>query len=176
MRQLVDAARIGRFMTELGRASNAAARVYLTGGATAVLSGWRASTIDIDVRFEPEDDALLRAIAVLKESLEMNVELASPIDFIPVKQGWQDRSPFVARHGALFFHHFDPVAQALAKIERGHAQDLDDVTALIARGLVTPEALRAHFAAIEPDLYRYPAIDPASFRRAVNNVLRSLPE
>lgn len=174
MRELVDKARIDRFMRELGQASNAPARVYLTGGATAVLSGWRASTIDIDVRFEPEHDVLLRAIATLKESLHVNVELASPVDFIPVKPGWQDRSPFIARHGTLSFHHFDPVAQALAKIERGHAQDRVDVAALIARGLVTPETLRVHFAAIEPELYRYPAIDAASFRRTVEDVLRAL--
>jgi hypothetical protein len=173
MREAVDAARIGRFMAELGRATDATARVYLTGGATAVLSGWRASTIDIDVRLEPDHDALLRAIATLKESLQMNVELASPVDFIPVKPGWQDRSPFVARHGALSFHHFELVAQALAKIERGHAQDRVDVAALIERGLVTPEALRVHFEAIAPELYRYPAVDPASFRRAVEDVLRT---
>jgi hypothetical protein len=173
MREAVDAARIGRFMAELGRASDATARVYLTGGAMAVLAGWRASTIDIDVRLEPDHDVLLRAIATLKETLQMNVELASPVDFIPVKVGWQDRSPFIARHGALSFHHFDPVAQALAKIERGHAQDRVDVAALVARGLVTSEALRIHFAAIEPELYRYPAVDAASFRRAVEEILRA---
>jgi|SRR5579864_4793688 len=173
MREAVDATRIARFMAELGRATDATARVYLTGGATAVLSGWRVSTIDIDVRLEPDHDALLRAIATLKESLRMNVELASPIDFIPVRLGWQDRSPFIAGHGALSFHHFDPVAQALAKIERGHAQDRIDVAALMARGLVTPAALRLHFEAIAPELYRYPAIDPASFRRAVEDVLRA---
>ncbi len=27
-------------------------RMYLTGGATAVLEGWRESTVDVDVRFE----------------------------------------------------------------------------------------------------------------------------
>ena len=32
--------------------------IYVTGGATAVLEGWRGSTIDVDVRFEPESDAL----------------------------------------------------------------------------------------------------------------------
>jgi hypothetical protein len=159
-------------MAEFGRASDAMARIYFTGGATAVLSGWRASTIDIDVRLEPDHDALLHAIATLKESLRMNVELASPVDFIPVRPGWQDRSPFIARHGALSFHHFDLVAQALAKIERGHAQDRVDVAALIERGLVTSEALRAHFEAIAPELYRYPAVDPSSFRRAVEDVLR----
>jgi hypothetical protein len=35
-------------------------RIYLTGGATAVLEGWRASTVDIDLRLEPDIDSLLR--------------------------------------------------------------------------------------------------------------------
>jgi hypothetical protein len=30
----------------------------LTGGATAVLEGWRASTVDVDVRFDPHSQAL----------------------------------------------------------------------------------------------------------------------
>ena len=56
---------------------------------------------------------------------------------------------------------------AVAKIERGHSQDLDDVTQMLARGLVGRQELRARFDEIEPQLHRYPAIDPASFRRAV---------
>ena len=62
---------------------------------------------------------MFRAIPHIKESLQLNVELASPVDFIPVKAGWQDRSPFVAQEGRASFHHFDPYAQALAKVERG---------------------------------------------------------
>jgi hypothetical protein len=46
--------------------------------ATAVLLGWRGTTIDVDFVMRPEDDALLRAIPALKEELQINVELASP--------------------------------------------------------------------------------------------------
>lgn len=167
MRALADDRRIHRFMRALGAAATADARVYFTGGATAVLHGWRASTIDVDIRIIPEHDALFRAIPLLKEELEINVELASPDQFIPVKDGWEDRSPFVRREGRVSFHHFDLYAQALAKIERGHAQDVDDVREMLRRGLVEPGALLRYFEAIEPRLYRYPALDPASFRRAV---------
>jgi hypothetical protein len=52
--------------------------MYLTGGATAVLEGWRQSTVDVDVRFEPDSDAALRRLASLKEELSVNVELHSP--------------------------------------------------------------------------------------------------
>ncbi len=172
MRGLADAARIRRFMRALGEAASAEARVYFTGGATAVLGGWRESTIDVDIRLVPEDDALLRAIPRLKEELSINVELASPDHFIPVKPGWEDRSPFIAREGRVWFHHFDLYAQALAKIERGHTQDLEDVREMLRRGLVERPALLAYFEAIEPLLYRYPALDARSFREAVVAALR----
>jgi len=172
MRGLADEASIRRFMREFGRAAHRPARVYFTGGATAVLAGWRTSTIDIDLKIVPEDDALLRAIPELKESLQINVELAAPADFVPVPDGWEDRSRFIAQEGPLTFLDYDLVAQVLSKIERGHAQDMDDVRAMIDRGLAPPAAIRAAFAAIEPLLYRYPAIDPGSFRQAVEEALK----
>jgi non-ribosomal peptide synthetase component F len=147
--------------------------VYLTGSATAVLHGWRNSTIDVDVKLVPERDELFRAIADLKERLRLNVELASPADFIPVRPDWEDRSPFIAQEGRLSFHHFDLCAQALSKIERGHVQDRQDVDALLERGLVTRDELLAYFEAIAPSLHRYPAIDPMSFRARVERVARS---
>lgn len=61
-------------------------------------------------------------------------------------------------------------AQALAKIERGHAHDLDDVKNMLASGLVTKAQLVRRFEEIEPLLFRFPAIDAASFRRAVEAV------
>ena len=70
----------------------------------------------------------------------------------------------------LSFYHYDLYSQALAKIERGHAQDRLDVMAMRDEGLVQPERLRELFAAIEPEMYRYPAIDPRSFRAAVDAV------
>jgi len=170
MRDLVDAPHIERFMEALGRATKANGRVYLTGGATAVLQGWRASTIDIDIKVIPDSDELLREIPRLKEQLNINVELAAPSDFIPVPAGWEERSPLIRRVGMVSFHHFDPIAQALSKAERGHEQDLRDIEDLIASGLVDPADARAQFDSMEPELYRFPAIDPASFRRSVEKL------
>jgi hypothetical protein len=145
--------------------------VYLTGGATAVLHGWRTSTVDVDIKIVPDTDRVLRAIPALKERLQINVELAAPGDFIPVHDAWEDRSPFIVQEGRLSFHHYDLYAQALAKIERGHAQDRADVDEMLRQGLVDRERLWEYFEAIEPKLYRYPALDPASFRRAVRIVV-----
>jgi hypothetical protein len=157
-------------MRAVGAETRHDVRVYLTGGATAVLIGWRATTVDVDIKMVPERDEVLRAIPRLKEDLEINVELASPGDFIPELPGWQDRSLFVSAEGRAFFHHYDLYAQALAKLERSHAQDLDDVREMIARGLVQPARMLELFERIEAGLYRFPAVDPRAFRRAVERI------
>lgn len=171
MRPPVDEQRIRELAHQLGRVARGRVRIYLTGGATAVLEGWRRATIDIDLRFEPESDELLRAIPELKESLGVNIELASPPDFIPELPGWRERSPLLFRDGNVDVHHFDPYSQALSKIERGFTQDREDVQELIKRGLVEPARVRELFDAIEPELFRYPAIDPSTFRREVDQAL-----
>jgi hypothetical protein len=176
MREVADAQRIRRFMRALAEAAEAAARVYFTGGATAVLIGWRPSTIDVDIKLVPEEDHLFRAIPRIKETLQINVELACPSDFIPVPPGWEDRSPFIASEGRLSFHHFDLYAQALAKVERSHTQDIGDVQEMLRRGLVEPARAWQYFQAIETDLYRFPAVDPRSFRRAVKQAFGRPPE
>ena len=167
MRQPLDRDRVLRFMRALGAEAESETRLFFTGGATAVLLGWRPSTIDLDIKLEPETDRLLDVH--LQALLERGdgTEQASPGDFIPEIPGWRDRSAFIAREGKLSCFHYDLAAQALAKIERGHAQDLEDVAEMLARGLVGGQELQARFAEFEPELYRYPAIDPASFRRAV---------
>ena len=170
MRLLTDAARVRQFMRVLGRRSRATGRVYLVGGACAVLLDWRPTTIDIDLELDPGLDALLREIPAIKEELQVNVELASPAHFIPELPGWRDRSPFIIREGSVDFHHYDFYAQALAKIERAHARDTEDVREMVTRGLVEPSRLQSFFEQIAPELYRYPAVDPASFRRAVARV------
>lgn len=171
MRRLAEADRIARFMRALGQEARGAAAAYLAGGASAVLLGWRETTIDIDLQLVPDRDDLLRAIPALKERLEVNVELAVPSQFIPELPDWQMRSPFIVREGLVSFHHYDFYAQALAKIERGHAQDRIDVASMLRAGLVEPARLRELFERIAGQLYRYPAVDPAAFRRAVDSAL-----
>jgi len=171
MRRLADAERIRQFMRALGHRAEEDTRLYFTGGATAVLFGWRPTTIDVDIRFVPEQDRLLRTLPSLKEQLELNIELVSPADFIPELHGWEDRSLYISREGRVSCYHYDLCAQALAKIERGHVQDLDDVREMLRRGLIEPRTIRRVFDEIEPLLYRYPAIDPPSYRRAVDDLL-----
>jgi len=171
MRPPVDDQRIRALARELGRIARSPVRIYLTGGSTAVLEGWREATIDVDLRFEPEVDELLRALPALKERLGVSIELASPPDFIPELPGWRERSPLVLREGRVDVHHFDLYSQALSKIERGFEQDLADVQTMIARGYVVPSRLRALYEDIDPEMYRYPAIDAAAFRKKLEAAL-----
>lgn len=173
MRELADAARIQRFMEALGAAAPREGVCYLVGGGTAVLLGWRLTTIDVDIELDPEQDELLRALPAIKDALQINVELASPRHFIPLPAGWEERSPSVGRKGRLTFKHFDLYSQALAKLERGHAQDLDDAREMVDRGLVDGDQLRTAFDEIEPQLYRFPAIDPGDYRDRLEGFLGS---
>lgn len=167
MRQPVTAARVEEFMKALGSGVKSPARVFLVGGASAVLLGWRDSTIDIDLKAIPERDDILRQLSTLKERLEINIELASPDNFIPELPGWEDRSQFVRQEGKLTFLHYDFYAQALAKIERGHETDLQDIQQMIRSNLVDPGRLLELFSQIEGDIHKYPALNAPSFRRAV---------
>ena len=58
-------------------------------------------------------------------------------------------------------------------MERGFHRNLDDVGAMIQRGLVDTAKAMELFGSIEKDLERYPAIDPDSFRSAVQTAFGS---
>lgn len=154
-------------MVALGHRVRSSGAIFLTGGATALLFKWRETTIDVDIKPDPEPAGLFEAIAALKDELDLNVELASPDQFIPAIPGWRERSLFIARHGRVDFFHYDPYGQALSKLQRRHERDLQDVRAMVRDGLVRVDRLPEMFAQIEPHLIRYPAVDPASFRAAV---------
>lgn len=173
MREPLTANSLQVFMKELAGVAKSPARVYLVGGASAVLLGWRDATVDVDLKMIPESDETLRALPRLKDRLKINVELASPDDFIPPLPGWQDRSQFIQQQGNLSFYHYDFYAQALAKLERRHQLDRADVARMFQSGLITGRKLLELFSAIERELHRYPQVDPKSFRRAVEQTVKT---
>src|SRR2546426_9820114 len=121
MRRKVTIGTLKQFMQELGAAARSPGKVYLTGGATALLLGFRQQTIDIDLKLDPEPEGAFEAIAALKNRLDLNVELASPDDFIPRAADWRERSRHIAAIGQVEYFHYDFSMQALAKEERSHA-------------------------------------------------------
>lgn len=167
MRAETDKEKLEAFFEAFGKRVTGAGRIYLTGGATAILHGWRSMTIDVDIKGDPEPPGFFEAIAALKDELDINIELASPDLFIPVLPNWRERSLFISRLGQLEFFHYDPYSQALAKIERGHERDHADVCAMVSLGLIDKPKLLEYFSSVEKELIRYPAIDPKTFRDSV---------
>lgn len=175
MREPTDLKKLESFMAALGKKVRSRGRIYLTGGTCALLYHWRNSTIDIDLKAGPEPMGFFEAIAELKETLDVNIELAAPDQFIPMLPDWETRSIFIAQHGFLDFYHYDFYSQALAKLERDHERDRFDVASMLSSGLITKDRLMQLFQAIEPNLLRYPAITPAYFKRNVAAFCTSSP-
>jgi len=154
-------------MKALGEQVTQEGIVYWTGGACALHYGWREVTIGIDLQAEPEPRGFFRAIASLKDDLDINVELASPDLFIPVPSNWQDRSPFIIRFGKINYYHYDFYSQALSKMERGHSRDWVDVEGMFRHQLIEKRLLWTRCLETETFLIRYPAVDPTVYRKRV---------
>lgn len=137
MTRKVTKERLEQFMREWGAAARSPDKAHFTEGAAALLLGFREQSVDVDVRLAPEPKGAFEAIAVLKDKLDLNVELASPDDFIPPSANWRERSRPIATHGLVEFLHFDFALQALAKLERGHRRDVEDVAGFLRGGFVT---------------------------------------
>lgn len=183
MARLLDRERLQLFLDALGRACRGPGVLYLIGGATALLEGWRDSSLDVDLKLDPEPEGVFAAIARIKEELEVNVEFTSPTDFLPELRDSRSQSRFVGRFGPIEVRHSDFRAQALSKLARGFERDLDDVQAMLERGLVTRDGLRAALAEMSPRLERFPRVDaaeillgldsPRGLERAVMTISRS---
>jgi hypothetical protein len=63
MRSNVDPQKIEQLMKALGREARGSGCIYFTGGASALLIGWRSSTVDIDIRLDPEPPGIFQALA-----------------------------------------------------------------------------------------------------------------
>ncbi len=52
-------------MQVLGREAKGSGCIYFTGGASALLIGWRSSTVDVDIRLDPEPSGIFQAIGCI---------------------------------------------------------------------------------------------------------------
>jgi hypothetical protein len=161
-------------MRELARSAprRGTHRVYFVGGATAVLKGWRASTIDADLY--AGKDAIFHDIQDIKERLQLNIEFARPEDFVPALAGSDERHVFIETIGNVSFYHYDPYAQLLSKVVRGFNRDLEDAKSFLESGLVDPERFRALVEKIPVAAYsKYPSLSRRAVQDAVENFLSS---
>jgi hypothetical protein len=137
---MTDRARLKRLLTALGRRLRRPVRFYLVGGRVGIDLGLRPATFDVDYVAEADDPAALdeleRAIRELKNELDVNVESASPADFLPIPAWALGRSRFVERHGRLDVYYYHLPSQVIAKAARGLEQDFDDAERLVRAGEV----------------------------------------
>jgi len=164
--------KLERFMVELGRSVKSSGRVYFTGGASAILLGWRDSTLDTDIKADPEPRELYSVLPRLKDSLDINVEFAWPPDFVPPLPGWESRCDFIRKEGAVSFYHYDFYGQALSKAERLHERDQIDIRQMIAQKLIDPKRLLDLFSQVESELKKYPAIEPEELRATIEGIVQ----
>jgi hypothetical protein len=172
MRPNIDRQKVERLMQVLGREAQGSGSIYFTGGACALLIGWRSSTVDVDIRLDPEPPGIFQAIARIKQELNINIELVSPQDFLPPLPGWRDRSVFIGKQGKIFFYHYDFTAQALSKLSRGFDRDISDVQAMYEQKLFSLKELRDSFEAIAPKLIRFPALNPNVIKVRVERFIK----
>lgn len=169
MRQTVHPEQIDAFLKALGKEIRVPCRIYLVGGTSLVALGLRDQTIDIDLAYEIDNahhQKLIEAIRRLKEELNLNIEEASPGDFIPLPPGWKGRCIYIGTFGQVSAFHFDLYSTALSKIDRGTDVDLEDVTALLQNEKIEWEKLKEFYQAILPDYgTRSLRQDPARLRQ-----------
>jgi hypothetical protein len=152
MRPPIDRLRVHYFLVKLGMEFRHPARVYLVGGTTMVADEHEAEFAQV--------------IRRLKDELQINVEQASPGDFIPLPSGWKERAKHVGHFGSVDVFHFDLYSTALSKIERGREGDYQDVLSMLRAGHIAMGELRAAFENILPRLERESLKrNPDRFRR-----------
>jgi len=138
MRAPTDRAKLTRFLDALGRRLRLPIRFYLVGGSVVIDLGLRAATLDIVYIAEADDPRAMadleRAIRELKDELDVNVEPASPGDFLPVPASVLGRSRFVGQHGRVAVYHYHPPTLVIAKVARGLEQDFADAEGLVRSG------------------------------------------
>lgn len=169
---------IEKFLNALGKAYRKEGRLYLAGGAALVHMGLRSgSTLDIDVVIEASnEDEMITAIRRLKEQMQINIEFASPADFIPIPSQWAAHAKYIGRYGKIDAFYFDLYSLALSKISRSSDRDLVDVKLLVQQNLITLDELDTAYQEVLPRMGKRPYInlDPQKFAERYRIVRQQL--
>jgi hypothetical protein len=176
MRDDVTDERLRALMREIARTAprGKSYRVYLVGGGTAVLSGWRPTSVDADL-FAP-DESVFRDIQGIKERLNVNVEFARPEHFVPALSDSDSRHVFIETVDRVSYFHYDPYAQVLSKVVRGFERDIDDARQFIRAGLVDAETFVELVEQIPSSAYaKYPSLSQDAVAQAVEAFVSDLP-
>ena len=158
------------FMFRLGATAPAEGRAYLSGAGSLYVFGLPSSSRVVGLSFVPDQAGLREEAAAIAAEAGLLVSFRAPDQDFPVARGWEDRSPLIDREERLSFHHFDPVAQALARLGRDGEDGFAVAREMIAAGEIAAVDLRVGLTLIEADLVRYPAIAAAELGRRVEEL------
>jgi hypothetical protein len=143
VRNYAERSRIDQFLRVLGRRLRLPVRLYLVGGSIVVDMGLREATLDVDYVAQSDSPEALaeleQTIPILKNELQVNVEPASPADFLPVPANVLARGKYVRTYGNVSVYYYDLSTTIISKVARGTERDLDDAAALIQSGAVSWE-------------------------------------
>ena len=159
-------------MAEIARAAprDGTYRVFVQGGGTAVLEGWRESTIDADLY--ADEIRVFGNVQQIKERVGVNIEFVRPEDFVPALPGSEDRHVFIETMGRVSFYHYDPYAQLLSKVVRGFDRDLQDAKRLVDSGMVDLDRFRDLVERLPEAAYaEYPALSADAVHEAIDSFL-----
>lgn len=180
MRQDVGKQEIEQFLIQVGR-TRLSGRLYITGGAALVHKGIRlGQTLDIDILITIDPSNLANQIAQLKQKMGINIEFASPGDFMPLPTQWEMRSQFIKRYGQVDVFYFDWYSIALSKTQRGSRQDINDVWLLVQQKLVDLAELDLlcqdvlNKIGVPPYDKRFPNLSQSQFAQNYQRVRRML--
>ena len=102
--------------------------------------------MDIDIEISGENEGeMIEAIRQLIQQMNINIEFASPRDFMPLPKHWLTQSQYVGRYGAIDVFYFDFYSIALSKMQRGSTLDINDVKLLLQQRIITLEGLDAAY-------------------------------
>lgn len=136
MRQSVGRQDIEHFLVEVGR-TRLPGQIYIVGGAALIHKGIRpGQTLGIDIQITSDPANLTAQIVQLKQKLNINIEFASPGDFMPLPAQWEVRSEFIRRYGQVDAFYFDWYSIALSKAQRANPQDVVDLQLLVRQHFV----------------------------------------
>ncbi len=151
----------------MGRTFRKPGRLYLVGGAALVHAGVRSGfTQDIAIQVgEVNEGDLIIGIQRLTQQMQINIEFASPKDFIPLPLQWETHAQYVGRYGQIEVFYFDFYSIALSKIERGTTRDIEDVKLLVQQQRIALDELDGAYQEVLAQLGkgRYPKITPERF-------------
>jgi hypothetical protein len=142
--------------------------------------GLRSATLDVDYVAASENPRALqefeRLLPRLKDEIDVNVEPASPGDFMPVPRGVLERSRYVRNYGSVAVYHYHYPTLILAKAARGAERDLADIELLLRAGIVHWAAVEETWADIRTRDTGWLRHTPAQVEQRLNAVRRRLQE